>query len=299
MDIRYQIFDPSGNITALVEGDRFTPEERIRINDAIMAKHADVEQVGFLSTGTPEMTMAGGEFCGNATRSSILAYLLQLREPESDGYCCGPSGATMQIRTCGQVFEGGAEELPEEKAGTTTVWCRIPMQKESPDGTPAPTYSVRRTDPLTTQVEMEGISFLIKEPPVLAALEEDGADLKEAAHRLLAESGLDNDALGVIFLRGDDATPAGAEGTGYRSIVPAIWVKAVDTTFLENACGSGSIATTLAAYTAAPDDAASYTIMQPSGKPLTVSVERENGTVSAVNFSGPVACDGVTYTMTI
>ena len=78
MDIRYQIFDPSGNITALVEGDRFTPEERIRINDAIMAKHADVEQVGFLSTGTPEMTMAGGEFCGNATRSSILAYLLQL-----------------------------------------------------------------------------------------------------------------------------------------------------------------------------------------------------------------------------
>jgi hypothetical protein len=177
MDIRYQIFDPSGNITALVEGDRFTPEERIRINDAIMAKLAYVEQVGFLSTGTPEMTMAGGEFCGNATRSSILAYLLQLREPESDVYCSGPSGATMQIRTCGQVFEGGAEELPGEKAGTTTVWCRIPMQKESPDGTPAPTYSVRRTDPLTTQVEMEGISFLIKEEDKEAALKALSASL--------------------------------------------------------------------------------------------------------------------------
>ena len=39
MDIKYKIFDPSGNITALVEGDHFTPEERIVINDAIMAKH--------------------------------------------------------------------------------------------------------------------------------------------------------------------------------------------------------------------------------------------------------------------
>ena len=146
---------------------------------------------------------------------------------------------------------------------------------------------------------MEGISFLIEEPPVLEKLQKEGADLKAAAHDLLREYGLDNDALGVIFLRGEDAASAYAEGTGYRSIVPTIWVKAIDTTFLENACGSGSIATTLAAYTAAPDDATSYTIMQPSGKPLTVSLELENGTVSAVNFSGPVATDGVTYTMTI
>lgn len=299
MDIRYQIFDPSGNITALVQGDGYTPEERITINDAIMAKHAEVEQVGFLSDGTPAMTMAGGEFCGNATRSSILAYLLQLRDPDADGYCSGPTAVTMNIRTCGQVFEGGTKDMPSEVPCNTTVWCRIPMQAEGPDGKPAPTYSVERTDANTTTVRMEGISFLIEEPAVLEKLQKEGADLKAAAHELLREYGLDNDALGVIFLRGDDQASAPADGTGYRSIVPTIWVKAIDTTFLENACGSGSIATTLAACAAAPEGPAAYTIMQPSGKPLVVSLEQENGTVSAVNFSGPVATDGVMHTLSI
>jgi hypothetical protein len=209
----------------------------------------------------------------------------------------------MNISTCGQVFEGGTKDMPAETPCNTTVWCRIPMRTEGPDGKLAPTYSVERTDARTTTVKMEGISFLIMEPSVLEQLQNKGADLKAAAHDLLREYGLDNDALGVIYLKNEKPAAeasAAEDSTGYRSIVPTIWVKAIDTTFLENACGSGSIATTLAACAAAPEGPDAYTIMQPSGKPLTVALELDaDGTVSAVNFSGPVATDGVMHTLNV
>ena len=76
----YAILDPTGNITALVE----TPVDPARQPEtaaALMARHPQVEQVGFLSPpaegavrGT--LRMAGGEFCGNATMSAAaLAFL--------------------------------------------------------------------------------------------------------------------------------------------------------------------------------------------------------------------------------
>lgn len=288
MDIKYKIFDPSGNITALVEGDSFTPEERIAINDAIMAKHAEVEQVGFLSDGAPAMTMAGGEFCGNATRSAVLAYLLQHDRTDAGEYCTAHSAVSMHIRTCGKDIDGGAEDMPVNVPCDTEVWCRIPVGG----------YQICRLDEETIRVDLDGISFLIKESPVLERLESQfdarsrDAGLKAEAARLLSESGIDNDALGVIFKK------ASADA-GYVEIVPAIWVKAVDTMFLENACGSGSIAASLAEAFAGRT-AAEYTIMQPSGKPLIITHEKdETGTVQAAHFRGPIACDGVTHTLQV
>lgn len=74
--IKYIICRPGGNDTALVYGINYTPEDKKKINDAIMAKHSNVEQVGFIDLNqTPELKMAGGEFCGNATRSAANCYL--------------------------------------------------------------------------------------------------------------------------------------------------------------------------------------------------------------------------------
>ena len=36
MDIRYKIYNPAGNITALVIGDNYTTEEQRKINSKIM-----------------------------------------------------------------------------------------------------------------------------------------------------------------------------------------------------------------------------------------------------------------------
>lgn len=72
--LKISILRPSGNDTALVKG-LFTIEERKEINNLIMQKYSNVEQVGFYDFDGKQITleMAGGEFCGNALRST--AYL--------------------------------------------------------------------------------------------------------------------------------------------------------------------------------------------------------------------------------
>ncbi len=68
------ILNPGGNITALINGIPATRSRRKRINDAVMKNFANVEQVGFFDSAAARLEMAGGEFCGNATR--CLTYLL-------------------------------------------------------------------------------------------------------------------------------------------------------------------------------------------------------------------------------
>ncbi len=65
MIVRYSILNPSGNITAIVQ----TPvkeKDRCFVASKIMELESTVEQVGFLDSNV--LNMAGGEFCGNATR---------------------------------------------------------------------------------------------------------------------------------------------------------------------------------------------------------------------------------------
>ena len=80
-DISYQIYNPGGNITALVEGCEYSSDEKKELNQMIMAKNPNVEQVGFLSTKENRLEMAGGEFCLNATRCAIFAYAKNRRCP--------------------------------------------------------------------------------------------------------------------------------------------------------------------------------------------------------------------------
>lgn len=46
-----------------------------KINNTILKKYDDIEQVGFINKNKPKLIMAGGEFCVNATRSAINYYL--------------------------------------------------------------------------------------------------------------------------------------------------------------------------------------------------------------------------------
>lgn len=68
------ILYPGGNTTAIVEGIPSSQLERRRINDVIMKQYPKVEQVGFLDRSLPRLQMAGGEFCGNATRSAACLH---------------------------------------------------------------------------------------------------------------------------------------------------------------------------------------------------------------------------------
>ena len=68
-NIIYKIFDPTKNITILVESD-VGLKDQPTIAKALMQIHPNVEQVGFVSfdeNKNIKLRMAGGEFCGNAT----------------------------------------------------------------------------------------------------------------------------------------------------------------------------------------------------------------------------------------
>lgn len=83
-DLEYCIFDPTGNITALVETEvdiKDQPAAAARI----MELESDVEQVGFISYagnaadgGVPvSLRMAGGEFCGNAAMCAAALFAIR------------------------------------------------------------------------------------------------------------------------------------------------------------------------------------------------------------------------------
>ena len=68
-NIIYKIFDPTKNITILVDSD-IDVKDQPAIAKALMEIHPNVEQVGFVSFNENKnlkLRMAGGEFCGNAT----------------------------------------------------------------------------------------------------------------------------------------------------------------------------------------------------------------------------------------
>lgn len=65
MNVKYKVLDPAGNITVIVTTPVQEKDRRFAA-DLIMKTEKSAEQVGFLSGNT--LDMAGGEFCGNATR---------------------------------------------------------------------------------------------------------------------------------------------------------------------------------------------------------------------------------------
>ncbi len=74
--IPFQILWPGGNTTALVEIP-IASEDRAQVASTIMKEYPEIEQVGFLQTDPTgeidvQLQMMGGEFCGNATRSTAF-----------------------------------------------------------------------------------------------------------------------------------------------------------------------------------------------------------------------------------
>ena len=76
--VSYALLDPTGNMTLLAETS--VPEAAQPLTaKRLMALEPATEQVGFV-TETEEgigLRMAGGEFCGNASMSAAVLYLLR------------------------------------------------------------------------------------------------------------------------------------------------------------------------------------------------------------------------------
>lgn len=240
MIISYSIFDPTGNITLLVE----TPvprEKQPGIAGYLMSREPEAEQVGFIEAPSSagalaRLQMAGGEFCGNAAIS--LAGLL--------------AGAY-------DLSYGRPVIIPLEVSGALgIVECRIEPLEDGYIGTidmPLPRLIEMRTFYLDglgydlTVVHMPGISHIIFPSALIPALSEP------AAERALIDwsSIIKAEACGLLLLD-EEAS----------HLTPLVYVPSVGSLVWEHGCASGSAAVAAyLAYKAASD--ADVKLRQPGG----------------------------------
>ncbi|MBQ6402388.1 MAG: hypothetical protein IJI27_00650 [Oscillospiraceae bacterium] len=217
--MQYRIFDPTGNITALVE-EAVDVSRQPSVAADIMQKHSNVEQVGFVSLDgdLPALRMAGGEFCGNASMSAAALFALEQNLPLPTTVKLSVSGALEPVavhleRREGEIF-CAAVRMPPARS----------VQKQ--------TFAFADVSDDLTAVRLDGISHILIEPesPFFALLADHSA--AESAVRQWSEA-LNADGLGLMFVSGN-------------SLTPLVFVPGCDTVFWETSCASGTAAAGMA-----------------------------------------------------
>ena len=253
MRVEYVIYKPAGNDTAIVYGTNYNKKKKKNINDKIMNKHNNVEQVGFITqNGNREIQMAGGEFCGNATRSAAFEYL------------DGNEGKVNILVNSQKEIEAGVDK-------NKNAWCAIPIPK---------------TNDIITEVKqgvyivkIEGITIVVLQDFVAYKYLKEKRDLKEIGRKFIKKLNLEKySAVGVMFCEKYEDN---------IKINPIVWVKEIDTLFYETACGSGSTAVCMV-ETFFDKQTKTINIIQPSGGIITAKVEYENGKYMKSIISGKV-----------
>lgn len=246
---------PGGNDTALVLGKNYTPEEKIAINNAILKNDETIEQVGFVDKNyEPELQMAGGEFCGNATRSAAFYYLN------------GESG-NLKIKVNGKDYINAG--VYENK----NAWCEIPLY----DGEDV--FTKKETD--IYQIKMNGMTTIVIQPDVAKQYLNDTDKLKEIAVSFIEKYKLThNEAVGVMFL----------EKAEKLKMHPVVWVRDIDTLFYETGCGSGTTATAMV-EAFLNKKSQKLEIVQPSGRAIIAEITYQAGKVIKAVISGMVEID--------
>jgi len=253
---RFINLKPGGNDTCLVQGIIDDVKTRKLINDKIMKTYPNIEQVGFvnLDPESPELMMAGGEFCGNATRSTVY---LALR---------GKPGEVM-IKVSGVKDRLKAGVKPNGEA-----YAQMPIYREP--GLIASNMSQDRY-----LIPLEGITqyvnFNIEE---IKGLSEE--KIKTKAMQTINKLGLNNlPAAGVIYAEQDEK--------GWK-IKPVVWVRDADTLFLETACASGTAALGQVIALKSGRSVLDLPVKQPSGMSMNVSVDYDNQRFGNAQISGPI-----------
>ena len=257
-DYDYKIYIPSGNPTALVFGIENDPARRKEINDEIMEEYDDfVEQVGFVNTdiNKPELMMAGGEFCGNATRSAVKYYLNDKK-----------GNLQMKVSGVPDLLNTGMDE-------DGNAWVDMPIIKGEYG------KSIKKLTETSAIVKMYGITHVVIESGDINK-EFDKEALKKYAFGILEKNNLlCEDAAGVMFVNRIDAENI--------EISPVVYVRAINTLFYETACGSGT--TAVGVYESFKRKSGiDINILQPSGNTINVKTDVDDKNIYNVRISGKV-----------
>lgn len=257
----YQIFIPGGNTTALVFDLESDFQTRKIINNNIMKKFPDVEQVGFLSADikAPQLMMAGGEFCGNATRCAAWHYLKGM-----------PGELNLKVSGVSKALKAGITEKYE-------AWAEMPVINEL--------SSIKEIQNGFYLVNMEGIVHIIVMPEQ-SKFYLKKSDLKTSAKDILFQNNLLNaPAAGVIFIENE---------VDEFKIHPCVYVSGINTLFYETACGSGTIAAGLVIALLKGKNV-EIPVIQPSLKIIKAIVCCDGTMVTKAIISGKIETDGIVY----
>lgn len=260
-EFKYYIYNPSGNITALVEGNNIDEKTMKIINDEIMKNNKSIEQVGFINNKKYELKMAGGEFCCNATRCAAYHYL---------------NGKSKEI----EIFVTNIVKAGVNDNGV--AYCEIPLLKE--------TSKLIKLDRGIYYIKMDGISHIVLDKKTSKKYINNIRNIKTTAMTLIEKYDIkDNEAIGVIFTE---------EVNSRLKIHPVVWVQKIDTLFYENACGSGTTACAII-ESILGNKSICIDIMQPSNDVLTVKTEYINSEIKKVILFGRIKADEKVYSITI
>lgn len=249
------ILRPGGNNTALIEG--IVPIElRKKINTIVMSKYPDVEQVGFYDcnkeTSKIRLEMAGGEFCGNATRA--LAYLLLNGKPGE---------VAINVSGTDQLLQAGINS-------SNNTYSYIPIKKDF--------NSIIKLPLNKFKVDLDGITHII----TFIDKEYSPKALQKIAKNTLEETNLltTSAAAGVMFVK--------KTSSYIYSLAPVVWVRDIKTLFYETACASGTTALALLLAKNKSISKTKITVLQPSKETLSVVIRKTNSFFISAYIEGKV-----------
>ena len=250
--------NPAGNITLYVL-DPVKKENRASIASKLMAIESfAAEQVGFAcepDTGFDgRLEMAGGEFCGNASR----AYGMLTTQKRG---MSGKAHLTLQV--------SGSDRPVGVDVDLTEGTARAQMPLPRPAGN-------RTVDGIEgTLVDLGGIVHFVVHAQPDAVLMDKVEPLINAPREQGGFAGVE--AYGVIFLHDGRMTPL-------------VKVPAAGTLVWEGSCGSGSLAAAVADSLGTQNGAFARDYVQPAGT-VRAELTWENGGVSAAYIGGSVTLD--------
>ena len=194
------------------------------------------EQAGFLVLGDRHFEMAGGEFCGNASRAAAVLFSEALHSDDVSFTVSGFDG----------TVDAHVQRTDDSHYQVRCVFPGMPTDVREvtlADGTPA------------SIVDLGGIVHVVIEAPFPV-----DPEVYEKEHHLITEAFNlgERDAVGVVwFERTGDAI----------EMHPVVWVKAINTFFYETSCGSGTIAVGRVTNVSS--------IIQPSGQPISAEITED------------------------
>ena len=247
--------DPAGNITLYV----LDPVEKAE-RPAVAAKLMEIkelagEQVGFVCEAREgfdgRMEMAGGEFCGNASR----AYGMLLAKNR------GVTGkAHLTLEVSGSDRSVGVDVDVEAGAARAEMPLPRVAGKAAVDGVEG------------TLVDLGGIVHFVTHRAPDAAVMDKAEPIINAPREQGGFAGVE--AYGVIFLHDGRMTPL-------------VKVPAAGSLVWEGSCGSGSLAAAAAESAEQTDGVFERDYVQPAGT-VRATVERRGGKVTAAYIGGSV-----------